>query len=220
MLFTKVNGRGDSSDSKMTKFVTFGGRSFSIRALPDLDLLYDSGNDIEHRMAAEASDVFNCPVQDGPNVVRYDRDKTSIHVGPKPISITSGRLGSLSLIFVGLANPGGVLLYSLPLNSERPRFESTWIGLSDAFKSWDELYMETGLGGITVTDLSFIPSHQTGSGVPWLLVAGSKSGTVTLLKIKGNGDIPYFPSRADSLKSSAVTVVIYSLLLVTVLTAT
>lgn len=80
MLFTKVNGRGDSSDSKMTKFVTFGGRSFSIRALPDLDLLYDSGNDIEHRMAAEASDVFNCPVQDGPNVVRYDRDKTSIHV--------------------------------------------------------------------------------------------------------------------------------------------
>ena len=62
-------------------------------------------------------------------------------------------MGSLSLIFLGLANPGGVLLYSLPLDSDTPRFESLWLGLDDALKSWDELYMETGLAGVGVSDL-------------------------------------------------------------------
>ena len=73
-----MNGHDDLTVSKMTKFLAFGARSFSIRTLPDLDLVYDSGSDVELRMAEQAQDVFNCPVKKGHNVVRYDRDLTSV----------------------------------------------------------------------------------------------------------------------------------------------
>ena len=73
-----MNGHDDLAVSKMTKFLAFGARSFSIRSLPDLDLVYDSGSDVEQRMARHAREVFNCPVKEGHNVVRYDRDLTSV----------------------------------------------------------------------------------------------------------------------------------------------
>ena len=73
--------------------------------------------------------------------------------GPAPVSLTWGKMGSLTLVFVGLDNPGGVLLYSLPLSSDSPRFESLWLGVHDALRSWDELYVGTALAGVGVSDM-------------------------------------------------------------------
>ncbi|KAK7487221.1 hypothetical protein BaRGS_00021573, partial [Batillaria attramentaria] len=148
--FTIFNGYDDAKEKGMTRFIAFGSRSFSIRTLPDLDIVYDSGSDVEKRVAQNIGDVFNAQINRGPDILRYERDKTSVEKGPEPLSITSGRLGSLTLIFVGLARPGGVLVYSMPVGTEAPKFETFWISIEDALKSWDELYTEDTLAGIEV----------------------------------------------------------------------
>ncbi|KAL8588741.1 hypothetical protein ACOMHN_042083 [Nucella lapillus] len=202
--FTTQNGLDDLTSGNMTKFVIFGARSFALRPLPDLDLDYDSGSDLEGRMAQRSSGVFNCPPTHGFLVVTSDRDLASVSMGPKPISVTSGRLGTLTLLMVGLANPGGVLLYSLSGDSRTPSFQAHWLGLNNPLRSWDQLYAAGDLAGIPASEMIFVPSDVSGQGFPLLLVAGSKSGTITVLKIKGvvrynqdTSDKPYNPHTSD-----------------------
>ncbi|KAL8564186.1 hypothetical protein ACOMHN_017455 [Nucella lapillus] len=151
--FTNQNGLDDLTSGNMTKFVIFGARSFALRPLPDLDLDYDSGSDLEGRMAQRSSGVFNCPPTHGFLVVTSDRDLASVSMGPKPISVTSGRLGTLTLLMVGLANPGGVLLYSLSGDSRTPSFQAHWLGLNNPLRSWDQLYAAGDLAGIPATEM-------------------------------------------------------------------
>ena len=84
--FTIDNGLDNVTVGKMTKFVTFGARSFSLRDL-DLDLVYDSGSDVERIMAQREPDVFNCPVKEGSRVPRYDRDLTSVLMVNNSLSV-------------------------------------------------------------------------------------------------------------------------------------
>ena len=80
LLFTTKHRDNQQSPSvnKITKFITYGGRSFSLFNLPTLDLEYDSGHELELKMARRTEEAFNCPVLNGSNVVKFDADKSSV----------------------------------------------------------------------------------------------------------------------------------------------
>jgi len=50
---------GNDSNNVYSKLVASGGRGFSVRNDSDLSLVYDSGDDLEHRIAEHFPHVFN-----------------------------------------------------------------------------------------------------------------------------------------------------------------
>ncbi|XP_041376810.1 mesenchyme-specific cell surface glycoprotein-like [Gigantopelta aegis] len=146
LCFTSRNGE-DTNDS-FTKFVTFGGRSFSIWRTVDLRLVFDSGDDMETETAERIPDLFNAGT-DADGTPRSQVDKQSTYRGPRPESVAVGRIGDLTVIFIGSGAPGSVFVYSVHKNVSSPKFESVWSSVGNTRNTWDELF---GNRTLRVTD--------------------------------------------------------------------
>lgn len=98
--------------------VSYGGRSFSILRGSDLEMIYDSGNDIEQRILELLPERFNADYQDYNDI---EVDGRSDDKGPEVENVVVGQVGSHSYAFVGLERVGGIMIYDIT-NPYEPYF--------------------------------------------------------------------------------------------------
>jgi len=150
-------------DGKIDRLYAYGGRSFSIWT-PQGELVYDSGSGIEEAIAALAPEWFNAN-QGNPG----QWDVRSQDRGPEPEAAAVGVIGGRTYAFIGLEQAGGgVLVYDVTV-PESPQF------IQYARSNED----------IATESIVFIPTGDSPSGEPLLVVANEGSGTLTLYAIKG-----------------------------------
>ncbi|RUS71253.1 hypothetical protein EGW08_020988 [Elysia chlorotica] len=171
-----LDGRSPKT-GKYEELFTFGGRGFSIWTVSGGPLmkLFDSGSQLEELTARHCPHHFNRDT-----VV----DDCSDDMGPQPNTIAVGQLGNELYIFIGVKNPGTIFVYKLGANLRNPEFESVFCqGIPDDSRSFQEMYEDKELYGAAPMDIKFLSGRESPSGKPMLMVAGSKSGTVTLLDV-------------------------------------
>ncbi|BFZ12926.1 hypothetical protein BsWGS_15965 [Bradybaena similaris] len=157
---------------------TYGARSFSIWDAADgFRRIYDSGSDIEKHTA------FQCPYAF--NTEGDDIDAKSDSKGPETESLAVGQIGDRMFFFVGNENPGTILVYSVGDDVTQPRFETIFCdGLPDNKKTLQEKFDAREIFALDPEDIKFVTGPESPTGSPVLIVAGSVSGTVSVLKIE------------------------------------
>ncbi|XP_059168848.1 uncharacterized protein LOC131950653 isoform X2 [Physella acuta] len=173
--FSKLDGRDEKG--RYQSLYAFGGRSFSIwDAENSLQRIYDSGSSIEETTALYCPHVFNT---DGDHVDDRSDDK-----GPQPEGLTVGEIGDRLYIFVGNESPGTISVYSIGSDVTQPRFESIFCeGIPNDSRNMTEKYRARQLYAVDPEDIRFYSGADNPTGSPILMVSGSTSGTVTILKI-------------------------------------
>ena len=75
LVVSNVDGR-NAQTGKHTALYAYGGRSFSIWDLDTMELVYDSGSDIEDKIAKHHKEIFNADPE-GPDAIPDTFDKRS-----------------------------------------------------------------------------------------------------------------------------------------------
>jgi len=180
--FSSVDGR--DSNGTYEALYTYGGRSFSIYdATEGFRLHYDSGSIIEEKTALYCPWLFNADAKKG--VV----DSRSDNKGPESESLATAELYGRLYIFVGNERPGTIAVFSIGTSMSDVRFESMFCdGWPDDGRSPQQLFDARKLFAMDPEDIKFYPSSQSPAPYPILFVAGTVSGTLSVLKVEGSRD--------------------------------
>ncbi|XP_078611141.1 mesenchyme-specific cell surface glycoprotein-like [Branchiostoma floridae x Branchiostoma japonicum] len=182
--FSSADGLDPTEPSKLYWLHAFGGRGVSIFRADDLSLVWDSGDDLEKMEAKFYPEIFNTRYNDKPDEQPTDEfDDRSCKRGPEPQSLTVGRIGNQTIIFISAEKTGSVFIYSLDTGEQiTPTFQSVyWGGRADL--TWEEAYRARQVGDMDPEDMSFVPGDRSPNGTPLLLVAGTSSGTVSVYEV-------------------------------------
>ncbi|CAH1253653.1 Hypp1213 [Branchiostoma lanceolatum] len=182
--FSSVDGLDPTEPSKLYRLHTFGGRGVSIFRADDMSLVWDSGDDLERMEAKFYPEIFNSRYNDRGDERPTDQfDDRSCKRGTEPQSLTVGRLGNSTILFVAAQKTGSVFIYSLDAGEGiTPTFQSVyWGGRADL--TWEEAYQARQVGDTDVEDMSFVPGDKSPNGKPLLLVGGTSSGTVSIYEV-------------------------------------
>lgn len=106
------------ADGKYNALVSYGGRSFSILRASDLEMIYDSGSDIEQRVLDLLPERFNANYEAADDIKVDDRSDDK---GPEAENVVVGKVDSHSYAFVGLERVGGIMIYDIT-NPNEPYF--------------------------------------------------------------------------------------------------
>lgn len=163
------NDNGKNAAGQCNKLWSYGGRSFSIWRASDLARVYDSGDELERRIA-EISMQADAPLRFNASHDNNTLDARSPAKGPEPESVTLGQIGSRTFAFVGLERVGGVMVYDVsdPINVAFETYVNTRHGLS---------------GDLGPEGLSFVPANRSPNGQPMLLVSNEVSGTTAVFQV-------------------------------------
>ncbi|NJO44644.1 MAG: hypothetical protein HC835_02845, partial [Oscillatoriales cyanobacterium RM2_1_1] len=176
---------GDTDgDGDFDQLYAFGGRSFSIWTVgaTGLDLVFDSGNDLEEITAAAFPDFFNS------DNAENNFDNRSDDKGPEPEALSIGTIDGVTYAFLGAERIGGVFVYDIsdPTAPEfiqytnNRNFSVEFTGTNndgDPVPTPEELLAVGDLGPEGIT---FIPSLSSDFDQPVLAVSNEVSGTTTL----------------------------------------
>ena len=157
----------------------YGGRSFSIYTA-DGERLFDSAGMIEEQIAAliEAGELpewaFNANNDETPSFDSRSDDK-----GVEPESVVVGRIQGRTYAFVGLERIGGVMVFDITNPTQ-----ATYVDYVNE-RNWDAEGddAEAGLGDMGAEGLTFVPAHESPSGVALLIVANEVSGSTTVYEV-------------------------------------
>ena len=152
---------------------SYGTRSFSIRDL-DLELVYDSGNQLTKNILADLADR---PDADAAMSVLKERSDDK---GVEPEAIAIGKLGKKTYAFVGLERIGGIAVYEIS-KPAAPTFV-TYVNTRN-FAANEE---SPEAGDIGPECVLFIPAADSPNGEPLVVVAHEVSGTITVFAVKGS----------------------------------
>ena len=141
--------------------VSYGGRSFSILRASDLEMIYDSGNDIEQRILELLPERFNVDYKDYNDI---EVDGRSDDKGPEVENVVVGQVGSHSYAFVGLERVGGIMIYDIT-NPYEPYFVKYL---------YDPDNKDISPEGIT-----FESAEKSPNGKPLLITSFEVSGTTS-----------------------------------------
>ncbi|MCI2901763.1 choice-of-anchor I family protein [Staphylococcus hominis] len=141
--------------------ISYGGRSFSILRESDLDMIYDSGNDIEQRILELLPERFNADYKDYNDI---EVDGRSDDKGPEVENVVVGQVGSHSYAFVGLERVGGIMIYDIT-NPYEPYFVKYL---------YDPDNKDISPEGIT-----FESAEESPNGKPLLIASFEVSGTTS-----------------------------------------
>lgn len=166
------------------KLYTFGGRGFSIWKLDTMSLVYDSGSDVEDTHSQTRPDLFNAD-QENSAKIKDTIDSRSDNKGPESESLAIGHDGDKILIFVGHERPGSISVYSVNGDISSPKFESVFWDIPNSEQTWTQAFEQRSISSIDPEDIRYISPQQSPNGRPLLLVAGSVSGTLSILEVKG-----------------------------------
>lgn len=148
---------------------TLGGRSFSMFKADTMELVFDSGDDFEQITSQRYPEYFNSSNDE------VKLDSRSTKKGPEPEGIEIGQVGDKIYAFTGLERIGGVMTYDIT-NPNDIKFVNYN----------NDRDFSTDIGGDSAPEgLAFIPSSESSTGTPLLLVSNEVSGTVAVNEIEG-----------------------------------
>lgn len=181
---------GMNTDGSYDTLYSFGGRSFSIWNLDTMDLVYDSGSQIEDLHQQYFANLFNANGGKSEKTVDKTFDSRSDDKGPECESVHVAYIGNKVVIFVGSERPGSIAIFAIDNEVTEPKFQSLWIGIEETDGTWEELYNRRKISEIDPEDIKYIPPVHSPTGDHMLIVAGTVSGTVSLFKINGLSNSP------------------------------
>ncbi len=149
----------------------FGARSFSIWN-EKLELVYDSGSEMERIIAERNPDFFNSNHRENSFETRSD-DK-----GPEPEAVKVAQLWGSTYAFIALERIGGVMIYDVS-DPYSPYFVDYVNNRDFSFPPGTLQAGDLGAEDLLVIEASDSPI----SGVPLLVVANEVSGTTTVFRI-------------------------------------
>lgn len=161
---------GDAdNDGDADELIAFGARSFAIwRAQRgQLELVYESGNELERRTSILAPDRFNSNGN-----APESADFRSPFRGPEPEGLAVGRVDGGRILFVGLERQGGVLAYEIS-DLTAPVF----CGYLPPGES-------NGIADAAPEGLLFVSATQSPVDEPLLIVSYEASGTVAVYRLR------------------------------------
>ena len=166
-----TNARGDNNrDGLYDSLFSIGARSFSVWSA-DGTLVWDSGDQLEQIINTLLPANFNANHTANTPKNRID-DK-----GPEPEGIVVGQVGDSVYAFIGLERISGVIVYNVT-NPRQPRYVMYYN--PRAFSVTPGAGTLNTVGDLGPEGLEFIPSAQSPTGRPMLIVAYEISGTVSI----------------------------------------
>ncbi|KAL4216275.1 hypothetical protein ACF0H5_024000 [Mactra antiquata] len=180
---TNVNGKNETY-GEYDRLYSFGGRSFTIRRVDNMEIVYDSGDELERMTSLLQHELFNNDVKPSKTVIDT-MDSRSDNKGPETESITMGHVNGVTLLMIGNERPGTIAVYSIDekLPTPQPVFETMIHGISKTNDTWENLYSNADVSMLDPEDIRFVPGPESPNKKPLLLVSGSVSGTVTILQV-------------------------------------
>ncbi|WP_394856289.1 choice-of-anchor I family protein [Staphylococcus borealis] len=154
------------ANGKYNALVSYGGRSFSILRASDLEVIYDSGNDIEQRVLDLLPERFNANYEAADDIKVDDRSDDK---GPEAENVVVGKVGSHSYAFVGLERVGGIMIYDIT-NPNEPYFVKYL---------YDPDNKDISPEGIT-----FESAEESPNGKPMLIASFELSGTTSAWELE------------------------------------
>lgn len=154
------------ADGKYNALVSYGGRSFSILRASDLEMIYDSGSDIEQRVLDLLPERFNANYESADDIKVDDRSDDK---GPEAENVVVGKVGSHSYAFVGLERVSGIMIYDIT-NPNEPYFVKYL---------YDPDNKDISPEGIT-----FESAEESPNGKPMLIASFELSGTTSAWELE------------------------------------
>lgn len=154
------------ANGKYNALVSYGGRSFSILRASDLEMIYDSGSDIEQRVLDLLPERFNANYESADDIKVDDRSDDK---GPEAENVVVGKVGSHSYAFVGLERVGGIMIYDIT-NPNEPYFVKYL---------YDPDNKDISPEGIT-----FESAEESPNGKPMLIASFELSGTTSAWELE------------------------------------
>ena len=176
---------GDIDQDGMHEIIySFGGRSFSIWDATG-NLVYDSGNDIEQRLAVIDPEHFNSTNDDNDSFKNRSDDK-----GPEPEAVTLAHLNGENYAFIGLERMGGIMTYNIS-NPYAPHF----VGYTNN-RNFEVDAATKEAGDLGPEDILFIEGAKSPNGAPLVVTANEVSGSISIFGI-GDGSRPGITLREN-----------------------
>ncbi len=183
---TVTTATGDTDgDGDFDALYAFGARSFSIWNASTGALVFDSGDDLEQRLAGLLPEQFNST-----NDENQSFDSRSDDKGPEPEAVTVGSFNGRVYAFLGLERIGGVMVYDIT-EPTAPAFV-TYANHRDfsvrfaTDEDGDPAPTPTQLqavGDLGPEQVLFVPAAQSPSGRPLLVVPNEVSGSISLFDL-------------------------------------
>lgn len=167
-----TTAKGDvDGDGDFDAIYGYGGRSFSIFNEKG-EMVFDSGTEIEAKMAELAPTAFN---SQGAN---ESFDNRSDDKGTEPEALALGSIGDKLYAFIGLERMGGVVVYDItdPANA-------SYVTYANKVKLDGEAEKMTA-GDIAPEGIIFISAKDSPNGKAMIAVANEVSGSTTLYEVK------------------------------------
>ncbi|KAK6195224.1 hypothetical protein SNE40_000696 [Patella caerulea] len=188
LTFSKVDGL--NSAGKFDKVYAYGGRSMTIRSVVSgLPILYDSGGIIEEQIAKSFPDFFNSNGKSG-DTPKENMDGRSDNKGPECESLETAVIGGRLVIFVGNERPGSISIFSVGDDFSTTRYESTYFGIPQSDVTFGSMYDQRNLSEIDPEDIRYVSPSDSPTNGPVIFVAGSVSGTLSILRVNVNDEAP------------------------------
>ncbi len=146
----------------------YGARSFSIWNAATGQLVWDSGDQFEQRLATILPANFNC------SNTSDDFDNRSDNKGPEPEGVALGKVGDRTYAFIGLERTGGVMVYDVT-QPNAPTF-------SQYFQT-REFTGATPGPDLGPEILRFVDRDQSPTRSPLLVIANEISGTINVVAL-------------------------------------
>ena len=161
-----IDGDTDN-DNDYDQLFAYGARSFSIFD-ENGNLVYDSGDDLEQTVAAQAPSLFNSQGDAG------SFDGRSDNKGPEPEGLALGTIGSNRILFLGHERDSGISLFDVT-NPNAPNYLS---------------YNRGDLNDVSPEGLLFIDAGSSPNGNPLLVVAYEESNTIVVYEVVEPSALP------------------------------
>lgn len=183
LLITNTLGDTDG-DGDFDELYSFGGRSFSIWNAKG-NLVFDSGDDFEKRLAKLLPNDFNSN-----NDANQSFDSRSDDKGPEPEGVVLGSINGRTFAFIGLERVGGVMVYDITnpkaatfVDDVNPRDFSVVFNEDSEGNPDQTAEQLAAIGDLGPEGLTFIAAQDSPSGVPLLVTANEVSGTTSVFEI-------------------------------------
>lgn len=160
------------AEGRYTSIQSFGARSVSIWDAKDGAQVWDSGDQIEQLIAAEAPEIFNAAHDETDSA-----DDRSDAKGPEPEGLDLGKIRGRTYAFVGLERTSALLAVDVT----DPR--------AARIAGWGENRDESGdaeagtAGDLGPEGIHFVPASDSPNGQPLVLVGNEVSGTTTVWQV-------------------------------------
>lgn len=184
-------GGDTDEDGYFEEIHVFGARSFSVWDGTTGAQVWDSGDEMERIVAADATygALFNAGNDNN------DRKNRSDNKGPEPEGIAIGRIGDKAYAFIALERIGGVMAYDVT-DPRAPRFVA-WA---------NNRTLEAPGGDLGSEGIIFIPRAQSPNDTTLIVLANEVSATVSVYSVRDTaGPAGVRPPSGNAAVAEALT---------------